>query len=210
MELLTWLQNLIHVLTALAMPGHSQMVLFLPLLYSFAVSAANGVLKSTGIFHNDISHLCNEISFNLSQCCMQNDLYLIVIMTKTNCINFYRNRVSVLSAVFYFLFQSCFFNHSVTLDGIIEACLNMINVLDGESWLIDTMYSNYFDAYMMRRKGLCNVLIVHTSSTYTVNGDVTESNAFRIAGLLWDDWCSVFFYDCMNKLLNKQSSCRWF
>ena len=39
------------------------MVLFLPPIYSFAVSASNGVLKSTGIFHNDISHLCNEISW---------------------------------------------------------------------------------------------------------------------------------------------------
>ena len=37
------------------------MVLFLPLLYSFVVIAANSVLKSTRIFHNDISHLCNEI-----------------------------------------------------------------------------------------------------------------------------------------------------
>ena len=39
------------------------MVLFLPLLYSFVVIAANRVLRNTRIFHNDISHLCNEISW---------------------------------------------------------------------------------------------------------------------------------------------------
>ena len=48
---------------ALASPGLSQMVLFLHLLYSFVKIAANSVLKSTRIFHNDISHLCNEISW---------------------------------------------------------------------------------------------------------------------------------------------------
>ena len=48
---------------ALALPGLSQMVLFWPLLYSFVVIAANSVLKSTRIFHNDISHLCSEISW---------------------------------------------------------------------------------------------------------------------------------------------------
>ena len=37
---------------SLYLPGQSQMGLFLPLL-NFVVGAANGVLKSTGIFHND-------------------------------------------------------------------------------------------------------------------------------------------------------------
>ena len=46
--------------------GLSQMVLFLPLLYSFVVIAANRVLKSTRIFHNDISHLCNEMGYDIS------------------------------------------------------------------------------------------------------------------------------------------------
>ena len=50
------------VVIALASPGHSQMGLFLPLLYSFVVSVANGARKSTRTFRNDISHLCNEIS----------------------------------------------------------------------------------------------------------------------------------------------------
>ena len=48
------------------LPWHGQDILrwflFLPRYYD-AVSAANGVLKCTWIFYNDISHLCNEISW---------------------------------------------------------------------------------------------------------------------------------------------------
>ena len=58
----TKLQRTGEFFVALAMTGLSQMVLFLPLLYSFVMIAANSVLKSTRIFHNDISLLCNEIS----------------------------------------------------------------------------------------------------------------------------------------------------
>ena len=50
-------------IVALAMPGHYQMGLFLPLLYNFVVSAANVYFKVPGYFRNDISHLCKEISW---------------------------------------------------------------------------------------------------------------------------------------------------